>query len=210
MIIKICGIRRSEDVGYVNLFLPDYIGFILAPGYRRTVDINDARYLAGKLSSRIKKVGVFVDQPAENAARVASYVGLDVIQLHGSEDNEYIKKLKRLTDLPVWNVFKVKNTEEVKKADESLADMILLDTYSPDTAGGTGKKVNTDIIKDSGIKRDFIIAGGINCENVCSIINEVGPFGVDVSGGTETDGVKDMNKIAGIIKKVREMKSGQQ
>lgn len=204
MKIKICGIRRSEDVGFANLFMPDYIGFILSKGYKRTVKIDDAKFLAAKADPKIKKVGVFVDMPAKNVASVADYTGIDIIQLHGeSEDNDYINELRSYTDKEIWNVFKVKNEEEVLKAEKSIADMILLDTYSEKIAGGTGKKVDTDIILKSGLSRDFILAGGIDNDNINDILGEIKPFCIDVSSGTETDGVKDPQKMADIIRKIR-------
>lgn len=204
MKIKICGIKRSEDVGFANLFMPDYIGFILSKGYKRTVKIDDAKFLAAKVDLKIKKVGVFVDMPAKNVASVADYTGIDIIQLHGeNEDNDYINELRKYTDKEIWNVFKVKNEEEVLKAEKSIADMILLDTYSEKIAGGTGKKVDTDIILKSGLSRDFVLAGGIDNDNISDILSEIKPFCIDVSSGTETDGVKDPQKMADIIRKIR-------
>ena len=204
MKIKICGIKRSEDVGFANLFMPDYIGFILSKGYKRTVKIDDAKFLAAKADLKIKKVGVFVDMPAKNVASVADYTGIDIIQLHGeNEDNDYINELRKYTDKENWNVFKVKNEEEVLKAEKSIADMILLDTYSEKIAGGTGKKVDTDIILKSGLSRNFVLAGGIDNDNISDILSEIKPFCIDVSSGTETDGVKDPQKMADIIRKIR-------
>lgn len=204
MKIKICGIKRSEDVGFANLFMPDYIGFILSKGYKRTVKIDDVKFLAAKVDLKIKKVGVFVDMPAKNVASVADYTGIDIIQLHGeNEDNDYINELRKYTDKEIWNVFKVKNEEEVLKAEKSIADMILLDTYSEKIAGGTGKKVDTDIILKSGLSRNFVLAGGIDNDNISDILSEIKPFCIDVSSGTETDGVKDPQKMADIIRKIR-------
>lgn len=204
MKIKICGIKRSEDVGFANLFMPDYIGFILSKGYKRTVKIDDVKFLAAKVDLKIKKVGVFVDMPAKNVASVADYTGIDIIQLHGeNEDNDYINELRKYTDKEIWNVFKVKNEEEVLKAEKSIADMILLDTYSEKIAGGTCKKVDTDIILKSGLSRDFVLAGGIDNDNISDILSEIKPFCIDVSSGTETDGVKDPQKMADIIRKIR-------
>ena len=142
--------------------------------------------------------------PAKNVASVADYTGIDIIQLHGeNEDNDYINELRKYTDKEIWNVFKVKNEEEVLKAEKSIADMILLDTYSEKVAGGTGKKVDTDIILKSGLSRDFILAGGIDNDNISDILGEIKPFCIDVSNGTETDGVKDPQKMADIIRKIR-------
>lgn len=144
MKIKICGIRRSEDVSYVNLLLPDWCGFILAPGFRRTVEQKDARFFAAKTEPAVKKVGVFVNQPERQVAAVADYTGMDIIQLHGNESNEYIDNLRKLTNLEIWKAFRVKSVDEVQKAAESKADMILLDSFVPNMLGGTGKKIDTE------------------------------------------------------------------
>lgn len=205
MKIKICGLRSSEDVSYVNLFMPDYAGFILAPGFRRTVAIEDAKFFASKINKGISKVGIFLDQPVESVAYHADYVGLDIIQLHGNEDNDYISALRKITDAEIWNVFKVKNTEEIENSLASSADMILFDTYMPDIAGGTGKKVNTEILKQCNINRDYILAGGIDTENLAEILDGISPYGIDVSSGVETNGIKDVEKIGKIIKQIREI-----
>lgn len=204
MKIKICGMRRSEDIGFANLFMPDYIGFILAPNFKRTVDIEDARFLCAKTDSKIKKVGVFVDQPVRNVAYSARFAGVDIIQLHGNnEDNEYIKNLREYTDKEIWNVFKVKDADEIKKASESLADKILLDAYSRTSAGGTGEKVNTDIVLKNKPDRDFILAGGLNPENILDISTKIKPYCVDISSGVETNGFKDSQKIASAVKIIK-------
>jgi phosphoribosylanthranilate isomerase len=205
MKIKICGIKRPEDVSYVNLFQPDFAGFILASGYRRTVLIEDAKFFIAKMDKNIKKVGVFVNQPLDMVAEIAKYTGIDIIQLHGNEDNDYIDKLRTKTDKQIWNVFKVKDVEEIKKAEKSNADMILLDTYSPDADGGTGKKVNLEIVSKANLSRDFILAGGLDSSNIEEAVKSVNPYAVDISSGVETDGIKDAGKIADIIKKIREI-----
>ena len=91
--IKLCGMRRTEDVRIINEFLPDYMGMILTHGFKRTVDIDTAKQLSALTDSRIKKVGVFVNEPIDNVRRIAELLSLDVIQLHGDEDRAYILSL---------------------------------------------------------------------------------------------------------------------
>lgn len=203
MKIKICGIKRPEDVSYINLFHPDYEGFILSKGYKRTVDLFDAKFLASKTDREVEKVGVFVNENPRTAAEYAKVIGLDAIQLHGDENEDYVKQLRTLTNAKIWKVFRVKSEKDVKLAENSTADLVLLDTYVKNVPGGTGKTINTQIIKNAEIKRDYVLAGGITPENVLDITNELKPFAVDVSGGVETDGVKDAQKIAELIKTVR-------
>ena len=112
--IKLCGMRREEDIAYANEFLPDFVGYILAEGFRRTVDIGFAARISRSLDSRIKKVGVFVDTPVDTVKRAAESIGLDVIQLHGSEDSAYIKALGHDTDL--WKAVRVQSEEDIYSA----------------------------------------------------------------------------------------------
>ena len=125
--IKLCGMRREEDIAYANEFLPDFVGFILAEGFRRTVDIGFAARISRNLDSRIKKVGVFVDTPVDTVKRAAESIGLDVIQLHGSEDSAYIKALGHDTDL--WKAVRVQSPEDIYRAEELDCKYLLLDSF---------------------------------------------------------------------------------
>lgn len=193
--IKLCGMRRAEDISYANEFLPDHIGFILSKGFRRTVDIDFAAELVKKLDSRIKKVGVFVDEDPENVKKAADMMGLDIIQLHGSEDREYIKSLN--INIPLWKAVRVRAAEDIYRAEELGCDHLLLDSFVQGAVGGSGVKGDWELIKNTKISIPFFLAGGINADNLADALSV--SENVDISGGTETDGVKDREKIKRIM-----------
>lgn len=199
--IKICGMRRAEDIAYVNEFLPDYAGFILTHGFRRTVSFEEFVSLSKKLDSRIKAVGVFVNEDIQNILKYAPR--LDVIQFHGNEDEKYILALKEKTNCEIWKAVRAKEVGDIEIADKLSANKLLIDSYCENAVGGTGKRVNLQIVKDAKITKPFFMAGGINAENANEIINEVKPFGVDFSSSVETDGFKDKKKIKEIIIRIR-------
>lgn len=209
MKIKICGIRRHQDIEYVNEFLPDYIGFIFAKSKRQ---ITSAECLAFKkeLDPSIKTVGVFVNESLEKVISTTLVANLDVIQLHGDETKEYILDLKNilknstsLKDTLVWKAIRVKEKKDIISGDNLPVDCLLLDSFSKQAYGGTGKTIDLDIIKNSTIKNQFFLAGGLNIDNILSTLSEVSPYGVDISSGVETDGFKDKNKIEKIINCIR-------
>ena len=134
--IKLCGIRRREDTEIVNEFLPDYIGMILSDGFRRTVDMNTAAELSKLLDKRIKKVGVFVNEPAENVIRAAERLGLDAVQLHGDEDGDYIRSLGNVAE--IWKAVRVRSAEDIYRAETLGCSRLLLDSFVKNAVGGTG------------------------------------------------------------------------
>lgn len=197
--IKLCGIRRREDVQIVNEFLPDYIGMILTNGFRRTVDMNTAKELAKLLDKRIKKVGVFVNEPAENVRSAASRLGLDVIQLHGDEDREYIRSLS--VKCEIWKAVRVRSSEDILSAEKLGCDRLLLDSFVKNAVGGTGVTADWDIIKNTHISLPYFLAGGIGEDNMAAAL-EICP-NIDLSGSVETDGVKDREKVRRITELYR-------
>lgn len=199
--IKLCGVRRFEDIEYMNEVIPDYIGMILAEGFRRTVDIDTAEKLAGGLDGRIKKVGVFVDTPIEYVCECVRRIGLDVIQLHGSEDMFYISEMKKL-GIPLWKSVKVRCPEEIYEAEKLGCDGLLLDSFVPGQIGGTGVSSDWSVIRKTKINRPYFLAGGINGDNLKEAL-EISP-NIDISSGIETDGVKDIDKIRRIMKIYKE------
>lgn len=201
--IKICGIKRPEDIDFINAAAPDYIGFVFAKS-KREVTPDAAAALKKILSPDIKAVGVFVDAEIGFISGICEKNIIDIIQLHGAETPDFIKIIKAVTGKPVIKAFSVKNNEEISKAENSPADFILFDTYSPEAAGGTGRTFDWNMIKD--IRRSFFLAGGLNIFNTEAAFKELNPFCFDVSGGVETDGVKDKNKITDIVKLVRSLK----
>ncbi len=192
MKVKICGLFRGEDIDYVNEALPDYIGFVFFEKSHRCVTLEKAAALKAKLDKKIKSVGVFVDEPIDNMVQYCIGDVLDVIQLHGSEDNEYIAKLRQICDKEIWQAFKIRSEADVLAANNSAADMLVLDNGK-----GTGKAFDWSLLEN--VKRDFFLAGGINAENICEAL-KIEPYGIDVSSGAETDKVKDKNKIVYIVK----------
>ncbi len=195
--IKICGLSRKIDIDYANASMPDYIGFVFAPG-KRNVSLETAKDLKQKLNKEIKAVGVFVNEPKENIIKACNECVIDIIQLHGDEDNRYINSLREHTENPVIKAVRVKDSEDIKDAAMLASDYILFDTYSADKYGGTGKSFDWDII-DS-FDRPFFLSGGINVENISSAITKCKPFCFDISSGVETYGVKDISKINDVIR----------
>lgn len=194
--IKLCGVRREEDISYMNEFLPDYIGMILSPGFRRSVQLSDAARLLEKLDGRIKKVGVFVDAPVDYIRQAVNIMGLDVIQLHGIEDKNYISAVS-CTGAKIWKAVRVRCGEDIIAADKLGCEFLLLDSFTEGAAGGTGKVADWDIIKSTKINTPFFLAGGIAANNLEAALTV--SENIDISGGTETDGVKDRNKIDEIM-----------
>lgn len=194
--IKICGLRRQCDIDYVNEYRPDYVGFILSNPFRRYISPENAARLISQLNGGITPVGVFVNEPIEYVVAAAKTAKISIIQLHGGEDNEYIKELKSQINLPIIKAFKVQSEYDIAAAKASTADYILLDSGT-----GTGMSFDWSLISDIG--REFFLAGGINTDNAASAIEKYHPYAIDVSSGAETDGVKDKAKIETLIAAVR-------
>jgi phosphoribosylanthranilate isomerase len=195
--IKLCGLSRPEDIQAVNELLPDYIGFVFYEKSSRNVTFDKAKELKALLDPRIKAVGVFVDEDPKFIKRLVDEKVIEVIQLHGQESDEYVDNLRKTTD-PLWIIqaFKVKNAEDVEKANASKADMVLLDSGM-----GTGKPFNWELLGK--IKRDYFLAGGLFPENVKEAIETARPYAVDVSSGIETDKKKDVTKMKSFVANAR-------
>lgn len=194
--IKLCGLSRQCDIEWANELKPDYIGFIFWSKSKRNVSPERAKELKALLSPDIKAVGVFVDEPIENIAKLLSDNIIDLAQLHGSEDEEYIARLRTLSDKPVIKAFLLKSKEDAKRAEKSTADHILLDSGM-----GTGKGFDRSLLKN--ISRPYFLAGGLYPENVGIAVDTLSPYAVDVSSGIETDNFKDRNKMAAFVNAVR-------
>ena len=194
--IKLCGISRSEDISIVNNLKPEYIGFVFAKKSKRYVSPDIAAGLKKELSEGIEAVGVFVDEPVENIAELFRKKIIDAAQIHGNEDDDYIKRLKNLVDIPVVKAFQMNKVTDISAVEGSKADYILLDS-----GAGSGETFEWDSIKH--IKRPFFLAGGLNEHNVAAAVRDIHPFAVDVSSGIETNGVKDGIKMADFVAAVR-------
>lgn len=198
--IKLCGLRTLEDVKLVNELLPDCCGFILSKGFGRTVALDDFKKLSAAVDKRIKKVGVFVNEPTESILSFAPF--LDAVQLHGSEPPKAASDIKSKTGLFIIKAAKAAKASEIKAYDYYPCDMLLIDAYVKGEWGGTGSLLNVDEIIKSGLKRPFFAAGGLDTENVGEVIKKLSPYGVDCSSGIETDGKKDRAKAKAFVKAV--------
>ncbi len=198
MKIKICGLRREEDINYVNELKPDYVGFIFAKS-KRQITPYKAKKLIEQLDKSIKKVGIFVNEDKENVKQIAKDCNLDVLQFHGDEQPDDIIGFEQ----EIWKSFNIKDENSFKHMENYNVDGYLLDTFVEGQRGGTGKAFNWDLISHSNKERFIILAGGLNFENIDVAIKKVKPQVVDVNSGIEVDGCKDFNKMKTIIEKVR-------
>ena len=198
--IKICGLRSEEDIRIVNRCQPDYAGFICCSRFRRYVPSDTLEQLSKLLHLGIRKVGVFVDQPMEQIAQIARRQQLDIVQLHGCEDERYISGLRQLipSEIRIMKAFQIHSAEDICQVEASTADDVLLD-------GGQGSGQTFDWRKIESMNRPFFLAGGLNPENVEEAVRRLHPCAVDVSSGVETDGHKDEEKVRQLIRRVREM-----
>ena len=194
--IKLCGLSRREDIEAANLLMPDYIGFVFAKGSRRYVDRERARELKKLLSPRIKAVGVFVDEDPKEVLRYVRDGIIDIIQFHGNEGEDCIRMLRDYTDNPVIRAFAISKKEDIRRAEESIADYILLDA-----GRGDGRPFDRSLL--NGIEREYFLAGGLGIDDVGEAVKRYHPYAVDVSSGIETDKVKDPEKMKAFVEAVR-------
>lgn len=223
--IKMCGISKVETIPAVVDAKPDYMGLVFAPS-KRQVTVEQAKTLVEELykqnvvgnnseaeqtepvtsldtasSETIKTVGVFVNETIENLLKIAEEVKLDVIQLHGDEDESFIQILKEQSNVEVWKAVQVRSAADAEKWIDSSADMLLFDAYHKDERGGTGEVFDWSSLDE--FERPFMLAGGIDSTNVARAIRTVRPYGIDISSGIETEGVKDDEKMKAFTNIVR-------
>ncbi|MBQ4176114.1 MAG: phosphoribosylanthranilate isomerase [Lachnospiraceae bacterium] len=196
--VKICGLMRPEDIDAVNEYRPDLAGFILARGRRRSLTDQQMRELVRALRPEIQSVAVFLDQDPAWIAELAAQDLMDVIQLHGQESNEEIRFLRENTDKKIIKAFRIEKADDIRTAQESEADLVLLDSG----VGGTGEVFDWSLPEQ--MHRPYILAGGLNPENVRTALGQMHPYAVDVSSGVETGHCKDPEKIRQFIHAVRE------
>ena len=207
--IKMCGISKVETIPAIIDAKPDYMGLVFAPS-KRQVTVEQAKTLVEELhkqyavrynSETIKAVGVFVNETVENLLKIAEEVKLDVIQLHGDEDESFIQILKEQSNVEVWKAVQVRSAADAEKWIDSSADMLLFDAYHKDERGGTGEVFDWSSLDE--FERPFMLAGGIDSTNVARAIRTVRPYGIDISSGIETEGVKDAEKMKAFTNIVR-------
>lgn len=196
--IKICGIKRLEDIEIVNKYKPDFIGFVFANS-KRKVSYNLALNLRKNLSEDISAVGVFVDADKKEILKLYDDGIIDIAQLHGNEDENYICDLKKKTQnkLKVIKAIEISQNTDLSKYDDYNSDYLLLDSGK-----GSGKTFDWNLIKKD-LKKDFFLAGGLNSSNISQAISEFNPYAVDLSSALEVDGFKDENKIKEIMEIIK-------
>lgn len=201
MKVKICGIRRAGDIEIVNKYLPDFIGFIFVPASKRYVEPSVVAELKKNLDPRIKTVGVFVNESIEKIREIKKVCSLDVIQLHGEETPQFCEELGGR----IWKAIRVKDEDCVEILDTyaEYTELLLLDTYVDGTHGGTGQAFDWDLIEFFSADYNIGLAGGITRENVLKAKKKVEPELIDVASGSETNGIKDEEKIKDIIQIIR-------
>lgn len=196
--IKICGLRRPEDIVYVNEAKPDFAGFIIdVPKSRRNVPREKVRELTALLSPEILPVGVFVNAPMETILSLVTDGTLKAVQLHGQESQSYLEELKKQVAVPLIRAFSIRSPEDLTEAEKSPADFVLLDNG----AGGTGETFDWSLL--SSFDRPFFLAGGLRLENIAEAVSRFHPYALDLSSGVETDGYKDKEKIIAAVAAVR-------
>ncbi|SOB89508.1 phosphoribosylanthranilate isomerase [Ureibacillus xyleni] len=194
--VKICGLKEEEHVVSSIRAGATWIGFMFAPS-KRQITIERASELAKLVPPHVKKVGVFVNPTEEQVREAVNIVGLDYVQYHGNEDPEFIQKL----GYPSIKALSIRTYEDVEKATKYEVDYFLFDAPGIDFAGGSGKVFDWSLLEKLSIPNDrVILAGGLTSENVGLAIEQVQPYGVDVSSGVERDGAKDSKLIEQFIK----------
>lgn len=195
--IKLCGLTRPEDIAAANALQPEYIGFVFAAKSKRYVSWEIAAALKAQLSPEIKAVGVFVNEAPEAVAGLLNDGILDLAQLHGQEDETYIQRLRKLTNKPLIQAFRVTDVASLANAQKSPADLILLDSG----AGGTGTAFDWTVLDK--FSRLYFLAGGLDPDTVGNAVKRFHPYAVDVSSGIETAGKKDPAKMAAFVAAAR-------
>ena len=196
--IKICGLYRPQDIGYVNEARPDYCGFIINfLRSHRNLTPEQVRALRAGLAQEITPVGVFVDSPVETVAALLNDGTISVAQLHGHEDEAFIAALRAAAPgCTVWKAFQVRTPADLEAANASTADLVLLDN-----GYGTGAAFDWSLA--GGVQRPYILAGGLTPGNIPEAIQKLDPWGLDISSGVETDKQKDFTKILAAVAAAR-------
>ena len=218
--VKMCGISKIETIPAVIEANPDYMGLVFAPS-KRQVTVDQAKSLVKELHKQygnrysrdevqcsndvvqefIKTVGIFVNETLDNLVTIATEVNLDAVQLHGDEDEAFIQSLKERTNVEVWKAVQIRSAADAEAWIDSSADMLLFDAYHKDERGGMGEVFDWSSL--DAFERPFMLAGGIDSTNVARAIRTVRPYGIDISSGIETEGVKDDEKIKAFTNIVR-------
>ena len=193
--VKFCGLKRPCDIAWANELQPDYAGFVFA-GRKRRVSDELAAALRKDLDPSIPAVGVFVDDDPDHIAALVKEGTIQLVQLHGREDEAFIESLRRQVQVPLIKAFSIVSQADVEKARRSPADYVLLDHGQ----GGTGEAFDWAVLAH--MDRKYFLAGGLNPDNAAEAA-ALGPYALDVSSGIETDGVKDKEKMKLFMARIR-------
>ena len=200
------------DIEYANRVKPDLVGFIFA-NTRRNISPAQAKQFREALDAEIPAVGVFVNEDISVITSLVQNGCIDMIQLHGEEDADYIRRLREICDVPVIKAVKVQMVEQIRQAAALPVDYLLLDTYRKGVLGGTGEAFDWELLREAKIVagdtaegelfgKPYFLAGGLHAGNLREAA-ALGSYGLDVSSGIETDGSKDFTKMVEVMELVR-------
>lgn len=210
--IKLCGMMKPCDIEYANRVKPDFVGFIFA-NTRRKISAAQAKQFREALDAEIPAVGVIVNEDISVITSLVQNGCIDLIQLHGEEDADYIRRLREVCDVPVIKAVKVQTVEQIRQAAALPVDYLLLDTYRKGVLGGTGEAFDWELLREAKIAagdtaegelfgKPYFLAGGLHAGNLREAA-ALGSYGLDVSSGIETDGSKDFTKMVEVMELVR-------
>lgn len=210
--IKLCGMMKPCDIEYANRVKPDFVGFIFA-NTRRKISAAQAKQFREALDAEIPAVGVFVNEDISVITSLVQNGCIDLIQLHGEEDADYIRRLREVCDVPVIKAVKVQTVEQIRQAAALPVDYLLLDTYRKGVLGGTGEAFDWELLREAKAAagdtaegelfgKPYFLAGGLHAGNLREAA-ALGSYGLDVSSGIETDGSKDFDKMVEVVNIVR-------
>ena len=210
--IKLCGMMKPCDIEYANRVKPDFVGFIFA-NTRRKISAGQAKQFREALDAEIPAVGVFVNEDISVITSLVQNGCIDLIQLHGEEDADYIRRLREVCDVPVIKAVKVQTVEQIRQAAALPVDYLLLDTYRKGVLGGTGEAFDWELLREAKAAagdtaegelfgKPYFLAGGLHAGNLREAA-ALGSYGLDVSSGIETDGSKDFTKMVEVMELVR-------
>lgn len=210
--IKLCGMMKPCDIEYANRVKPDLVGFIFA-NTRRKISAAQAKQFRKALDAEISAVGVFVNEDISVITSLVQDGCIDMIQLHGEEDADYIRRLREICDVPVIKAVKVQTVEQIRQAAALPVDYLLLDTYRKGVLGGTGEAFDWELLREAKAAagdtaegelfgKPYFLAGGLHAGNLREAA-ALGSYGLDVSSGIETDGSKDFTKMVEVMELVR-------
>lgn len=194
--IKLCGLTRRCDIAWANECRPEYVGFVFA-GSRRRVSDELAGQLRQELRPDIAAVGVFVNEPIGHVASLVRNGIIQLVQLHGTEDESYVQALRRAVAVPIIQAYSIRCRADAEAAAQSSAEFVLLDSGP----GGTGQTFDWTLAKS--FSKPYFLAGGLHPGNAAAAAG-LQPYGVDVSSGIETDGAKDREKMMAFVAQVRQ------